>query len=113
MSAAMLPVHGFVARGFESVRDAFAWNMENNGDVGAACAVYRAGKPLVDIWAGFADLAGGRTWEEDTVQLVFSATKGVTAVCVNLLVERRLVDVDAPIATYWPEFAAQGKGHIP
>lgn len=109
----MLPVHGFVVRGFESVRDAFAWNLEHNGDVGAACAVYRAGAPVVDVWAGFGDLAGGRTWEEDTIQLVFSATKGITAVCVNLLVERRLVDVDAPIAAYWPEFAARGKGRIP
>lgn len=108
----MLPIHGFVARGFESVRDAFASNLDHNGDIGAACAVYRAGKPMVDIWAGFADLAAGRTWEEDTVQLVFSATKGVTAVCVNLLVERGLVDVDAPIAAYWPEFAAQGKDRI-
>jgi CubicO group peptidase (beta-lactamase class C family) len=109
----MLPVHGFVARGFDSVRDAFAANVEHHGDVGAACAVYRAGKPVVDLWAGFADLRGGRPWSEDTIQLVFSATKGVTAVCVNLLVERGLLDLDAPIATYWPEFAARGKDRIP
>jgi CubicO group peptidase (beta-lactamase class C family) len=109
----MLPVHGFVARGFESVRDAFASNLEHHGDVGAACAVYRGGTPVVDIWAGFADLQGGRPWYEDTIQLVFSATKGVTAVCVNLLVERGLLDIDTPIAAYWPEFAAQGKGRIP
>jgi CubicO group peptidase (beta-lactamase class C family) len=109
----MLPVHGFVARGFESVRDAFATNLEHHGDIGAACAVYRAGKPVVDLWAGFADLAGGRSWEEDTIQIVFSATKGVTAVCLNLLRERGLLDVDAPIAAYWPEFGAQGKARIP
>ena len=109
----MLPVHGFVARGFAQVRDAFAWNLEHQGDVGAACAVYRDGEPVVDLWAGFADLAGGRSWEEDTVQLVFSATKGITAACVNLLAERRAIDVDAPIASYWPEFAARGKDRIP
>ena len=109
----MLPIHGFVARGFEGVRDAFADNLEHHGDVGAACAVYRKGVPVVDLWAGFADLAGGRSWAEDTVQLVFSATKGVTAVCVNLLVERRVIDLDAPIASYWPEFAARGKDRIP
>jgi CubicO group peptidase (beta-lactamase class C family) len=109
----MLPIHGFVARGFEPVREAFASNLEHHGDVGAACAVYRGGEPVVDIWSGFADLHGGRWWEEDTVQLVFSATKGPTAVCVHLLAERGLLDVDAPIATYWPEFAAQGKGGIP
>ena len=109
----MLPAHGFVARGFESVRDAFVANFEHHGDVGAACAVYRAGVPVVDLWAGFADLAGGRPWEEETVQLVFSATKGVTAVCVNLLAERGRIAIDAPVAEYWPEFAAHGKDRIP
>jgi len=109
----MLSVHGFAARGFEGVREAFAANLEHEGDVGAACAVYRRGEPVVDVWAGFADLAGGRPWEEDTVQITFSATKGVTAACVNLLVERGAIDVDVPIAAYWPEFAARGKERIP
>jgi CubicO group peptidase (beta-lactamase class C family) len=109
----MLPIHGFAAGGFEMVRHAFAANLEQHGDVGAACAVYRRGVPVVDLWAGFADLEGGRPWTEDTVQIVFSATKGVTAVCVNLLAERRALDLDAPIAAYWPEFAANGKDRIP
>lgn len=109
----MVTVHGFVARGFEAVREAFAANFEHEGDVGAACAVYRRGEPVVDVWAGFADLHGGRMWQEDTVQLTFSATKGITAACVNLLLERRRIDVDAPIAAYWPEFAAKGKDRIP
>jgi CubicO group peptidase (beta-lactamase class C family) len=109
----MLTIQGFVARGCERVRDAFAANFEHQGDVGAPCAVYRAGQPVVDVWAGFADLLGGRPWEEDTVQLVFSATKGVTATCVNLLVERGAIDVDTPIAAYWPAFAARAKDRIP
>jgi CubicO group peptidase (beta-lactamase class C family) len=80
----MLTIQGFVARGFERVRDAFASNFEHHGDVGVACAVYRAGYPVVDVWAGFVDVRSGRPWESDTVQLVFSATKGVSATCANL-----------------------------
>lgn len=108
----MLPSGGWTAPGFEPVRDAFAANFEDHGDLGAACCVYRDGRPVVDLWAGFADLAGGRHWHGDTVQLIFSATKGVAAVCVHRLVERGVLDLDAPIASYWPEFAANGKGGI-
>jgi CubicO group peptidase (beta-lactamase class C family) len=109
----MLPVHGWVAPRFREVREAFAANFEHHGDAGAACAVYRDGQPVVDLWSGFADLAGGRYWTEDTVQIVFSATKGVTAACLHLLAERGAIDLDAPVATYWPEFAARGKERIP
>jgi CubicO group peptidase (beta-lactamase class C family) len=109
----MISVAGEVERGYEDVADAFAANFTHHGDVGAACAVYRDGRPVVDVWAGLADPAAGRPWREDTVQLVFSATKGITAACVNLLVERGVLGLDAPIATYWPEFAAAGKEAIP
>jgi CubicO group peptidase (beta-lactamase class C family) len=104
---------GFVAPGFERVRDAFAGNFNDHGDIGAACCVYVDGRPVVDLWAGFADLQGGRFWEEGTIQVVFSATKGPTAVCLHRLAERGLVDLDRPIADYWPEFAARGKAAIP
>lgn len=104
---------GFVAPGFEGVRDAFEANFEEHGDRGAACCVYVDGRAVVDLWGGFADLAGGRFWEEDTPVIVFSATKGVTAACINLLVERGVLDFDTPVAAYWPEFAAAGKGAIP
>jgi CubicO group peptidase (beta-lactamase class C family) len=60
-----------------------------------------------------ADREAGRVWDEDTTTLVFSSTKGVTAVCVHQLVEQGRLDLDAPVADYWPEFAANGKGHIP
>jgi CubicO group peptidase (beta-lactamase class C family) len=109
----MLPVHGWVARGYEDVRTAFAENFERHGDVGAACCVYRSGESVVDLWAGFADLAGGRFWDEDTPQIAFSATKGLTAACVLLLCERGTLALDAPVAAYWPEFAANGKEAIP
>lgn len=105
-------IAGRVAPGFERVRDAFARNFAEHGDVGAACCVYRHGRPVVDLWGGLADRATSRPWAEDTLQLVFSTTKGVTAIVMSLLAERGVLDLDAPIASYWPEFAANGKGQI-
>ena len=84
--AAPPDVHGFVARGFEPVREAFARNFAQHGEIGAACCVYLRGEPVVDIHGGLADAASGRAWQADTLQLVFSATKGVTATCVLMLV---------------------------
>jgi CubicO group peptidase (beta-lactamase class C family) len=109
----MFGIHGWTARGFGTVREAFAANLEHHGDVGAACCVYVRGQPVADLWAGFADILGGKQWGEETVQIVFSATKGITAVCANLLAEQGRLDLDAPIASYWPEFAAAGKAEIP
>lgn len=109
----MSSVHGTVARGWEAVREAFAANFSSGDDSGAACAVYRGGVPVVDVWAGFADVAEGRWWDEDTIALTFSATKGLTAACVLLLVERGQLDLDVPVAAFWPEFGARGKAHIP
>lgn len=106
-------VRGFVSPGFEPVREAFARNFAEHGEVGAACCVYRHGAPVVDIHGGVADAPTGRPWQADTLQLVFSATKGVTAACVLRLVERGAIDLDAPVARYWPEFAANGKSAIP
>jgi CubicO group peptidase (beta-lactamase class C family) len=107
------PIGGEVASGFERVRDAFERNFTDHGDVGAACSVYLDGEPVVDLWGGLADRDEARPWEHDTLALVFSSTKGVTAVCVHRLVERGEIDLDAPVAFYWPEFAARGKGDIP
>ena len=106
-------VHGRVAAGFEGVRDAFAANFAERGDVGAAVAVYRHGVPVVDLWGGVADRDTGRPYAEDTLQLVFSSSKGVVAIAANLLVEQGLLDPAAPVAEYWPEFAAAGKAEIP
>ena len=109
----MVAIHGSVAPGFEPVRSAFAQNFSERAEVGAGVCVYRRGEPVVDLWAGVADPASGRSWDEDTLALVFSTTKGVTATCVHLLVERGVLDWDAPVASVWSEFAAKGKGAIP
>ena len=74
--------------------------------------VYRGGVPVVDLWGGLADVSTGRPWARDTIVLVYSMTKGVSAVCANLLIERGALDPDAPVAKYWPEFAANGKAAI-
>ena len=109
----MSQVHGEVAPGFERVKDAFAANFEHNGEVGAACSVYHRGEKVVDLWGGVADVESGRPWTEDSIVLVASSTKGATAICANLLVQRGELDLDAPVARYWPEFAAGGKQDIP
>ena len=103
---------GHCEPGFEPVGDTFAANFSEHGDIGAACAVWVDGRPAVDIWGGLADSATGRPWTADTLQLVFSTTKGATAICARLLVQRGLLDLDAPVADYWPEFSANGKGAI-
>jgi CubicO group peptidase (beta-lactamase class C family) len=105
-------IEGRVAPGFEPVRDAFAHNFAAHGEVGAAVCVYRDGEPVVDLWGGLADREAGRAWQRDTLALVFSTTKGVTAACSARLAERGVLDVDAPVARYWPEFAANGKAGI-
>ena len=105
-------VHGHVAPGFERVRAAFAENFARFGELGAAFAVVRDGDPVVDLWGGIADEAGGRPWERGTLQLVFSGTKGFVALCLLMLVDRGELELDAPAARWWPEFAAEGKGHV-
>jgi CubicO group peptidase (beta-lactamase class C family) len=108
----MAEISGRVAPGFERVREAFAENFARRSEVGAALCVLRDGAPVVDLWGGVADAASGRAWEEDSLAVVFSTTKGVTATCVHHLVERGLLDLEATVASYWPEFAAQGKAGI-
>ena len=96
-------LHGTVDPGFEAVADAFAANFAEHGDVGAAVCVYHRGRPVVDLWGGLADRDAGRPWERDTLQLVFSTTKGIAATCVHLLAERGELDLESPVARYWPE----------
>ncbi|GHB04767.1 serine hydrolase domain-containing protein [Streptomyces termitum] len=109
----MTTINGEVAPGFEPVREAFAANFTQHGDIGAAVCVYWHGRPVVDLWGGVADADTGRPWDRDTLQLVYSATKGGTATAAHMLVERGMLDLDAPVAKYWPEFAANGKADIP
>lgn len=105
-------VDGIVEPGFEGVRRAFEENFEQRGEVGAAVAIWAGGRPVVDLWGGVGDVASGRPWTRDTMVLFYSATKGPSSVCVHTLVERGLVDLDAPVARYWPEFGRAGKDGI-
>ncbi|UCM89727.1 serine hydrolase domain-containing protein [Streptomyces marincola] len=109
----MTTINGEVAHGFEPVREAFAANFTQHGDIGAAVCVYRHGRPVANLWGGIADPETGRPWTRDTLQLVYSATKGATATAAHMLVERGMLDLDTPVAEYWPEFAANGKADIP
>ncbi|MFD8575979.1 serine hydrolase domain-containing protein [Streptomyces virginiae] len=104
-----MDIQGVVAEGFEPVRDAFVRNFEVLGDRGAAVAVYRDGRKVVDLWGGTRDADGTEPWTEDTAQVVRSATKGVAAAVPLLLHQRGLLDLDAPVGSYWPEFKAGGK----
>jgi CubicO group peptidase (beta-lactamase class C family) len=106
-------IGGTVAPGFEGVRAAFEANFAVNGEVGAGFSLVVDGRTVVDMWGGVADVATGEPYGEDTLQLVFSSTKGATAICANLLAQRGELDVTAPVASYWPEFAQAGKGDIP
>ena len=105
-------VDGITAKGFEAVRDAFQANLDNDLEHGGAVAVWLDGKPVVDLWGGTRDLAHRLRWQEDTLVNVWSAGKGVVALVVAMLVERGLLDYGAPLARYWPEFAANGKQGI-
>ncbi|MFC1227616.1 MULTISPECIES: serine hydrolase domain-containing protein [Streptomyces] len=108
----MTTIGGEVAPGFEPVREAFAANFAQHGDLGAAVCVYQYGQPVVDLWGGVADPETGRPWTRDTLQLVYSATKGATATAAHMLAQRGALDLDAPVAKYWPEFATNGKADI-
>lgn len=105
-------VSGFVAPGYEMVEDVFAANFTSRGDVGAAFAAYVDGEPVVDLWGGAADPSSARPWASDTLQLIFSGTKGLVAAAINMLADRGEVRLENSLATYWPEFAAAGKKDI-
>lgn len=98
---------------FAAVRDTFAASVEAGGEVGASFAATLDGRMVVDLWGGHADAARTRPWERDTIVNVFSTTKAMTALCAHLLADRGLLDLDAPVARYWPEFATAGKETIP
>ncbi|WP_330458326.1 beta-lactamase family protein [Streptomyces sp. NBC_00820] len=104
-------VNGVVAEGFEPVGEAFAANFALLGERGAAVTVYRGGRKVVDLRGGTKDVDGTAPWEPGTAQIVRSATKGVAATALLLLHQRGELDLDAPVAAYWPEYKAAGKEH--
>jgi CubicO group peptidase (beta-lactamase class C family) len=105
-----IDVGGFVAPGWEPVKTAFEKNFELGEEVGASAAVYHRGTQVVDIWGGSFDVADDRPYDDSTLQLMFSTTKGIVAIAVAMCVQRGLIDYDEKVVTYWPEFAAHGKG---
>ena len=105
-------VQGHVAPGFEEVRREFERNFAERGEVGAAVSAYWRGTKVVDLWGGYRAWDGGEPWEEDTMIVVYSTTKGISAMALAVAQARGLIDYDAPVARYWPEFAQQGKGKI-
>jgi CubicO group peptidase (beta-lactamase class C family) len=107
------PLDGVCDARFTRVREEFARNLAERGDVGAAVAVTLDGAPVVDLWGGWRDEARTLHWQRDTIVNVWSLGKAVTAICLLRLVDRGLVDLDAPVARYWPEFAQGGKETLP
>ncbi|MER7197879.1 EstA family serine hydrolase [Streptomyces sp. CB01635] len=105
-------IQGHCDARFDAVRGAFEENFDERGELGAAFTVLIDGAPVVDLWGGWADAARTRAWERDTVVNVWSTTKGPTALCAHILIDRGLLDPDAPVAAYWPEFAAAGKDGV-
>jgi len=105
-------IDGWTAQGWEGVRDAFAANFAAGREIGAAFSAYHRGQKVVDLWGGIADKATGRPWREDSIVLVFSTTKGLTAMCAHHLAQSGALDLEAPVARYWPEFAAEGKDRV-
>ena len=105
-------IHGFVSPGFEAVRDVFAENFARRREVGAACCVYHKGERVVDLWGGVRNKATSEPWEENTMALVYSATKGLSAMTLAIAHSRGWLDYDELVCKYWPEFAQNGKEKI-
>ncbi len=107
-----IPVHGECASQFAAVRDVFTESFARQEEVGAAVCVYADGQKVVDLWGGYCDEARSQPWQADTIVCMFSVAKGMAALCAHVLADRGLLDIDAPVVTYWPEFGKQGKERI-
>lgn len=107
------PIAGICDGRFRRVRHEFARNFAERGDIGASVAVMLNGAPVVDLWGGWTDKGRTAHWEQDTIAPVWSVGKAVSAVCVLRLVDQGKVDLDTPVARYWPEFAQAGKEQLP
>jgi CubicO group peptidase (beta-lactamase class C family) len=105
----MAEVHGSCDARFERMRDILSANIDSGADVGASVAVVHHGEMVVDLWGGWADAERTTPWQADTITNVWSSTKTQMALCALMLADRGQLDLDAPVAQYWPEFAANGK----
>jgi CubicO group peptidase (beta-lactamase class C family) len=108
----MIDANGTTASGFESLREVFSEILGRHPEGGAALAIRQHGRTIVDLWGGAANSEAGRDWREDTPSVIFSATKGLMAILAAQLVQDGVLDYDAPVAEYWPEFAQNGKGDV-
>jgi CubicO group peptidase (beta-lactamase class C family) len=108
-----IEIQGHCDMRFAKVREAFAANFAAGREVGASFAATLDGALVIDLWAGFADAAKTKPWQRDSIANVWSTTKAITALVAHVLADRGALDLDAPVARYWPEFAANGKGAIP
>ena len=107
-----MTLSGVVDPAYAEVAEAFLRNFTDHGDVGAGFCLYSHGRPVVDVWAGMAEPDGGRAWDRDTIAPIFSISKAATAICALVLIEREELELDAPVARYWPEFARHGKDRV-
>ena len=109
---ASIEIHGTCDPRFQRLQDVFTKNFEDGHEVGASVAVSQDGEMVVDLWAGYADAAKTKPWQRDTTVLVFSTTKVMTTLCALMLIDRSELDIDSPVARYWPEFAQKGKDKV-
>src|SRR5947208_475875 len=105
-------IDGTCSPKFERVRVEFERNFAERGEVGASVCLTLDGETVVDLWGGVADPTSGRAWDRDTIGVLWSCTKGAVALCAHMLMARGDVTLDAPVASYWPEFAKNGKDAV-
>jgi CubicO group peptidase (beta-lactamase class C family) len=105
-------IGGTCKPGFERVAEAFKANFDSKGEIGASVCLTVGGETVVDLWGGTADQKTNAPWTRDTLSIVFSCTKGATALCAHVLASQGKLDLDAPVREVWPEFAQHGKGHV-
>jgi CubicO group peptidase (beta-lactamase class C family) len=110
---ARVEIEGRCDARFKRVRELFEQGFESGAELGAGLNVVVDGREVIDLWGGFADKDRTRPWRRDTLANVYSTTKGITAIAAHQLVERGELELDAPVARYWPEFAQNGKAEIP
>ena len=107
-----MTTEGICKKGFERVAEAFAQNFAERGEVGASVCLVVSGETVVDMWGGTANPKTATPWKKDTVSIVFSCTKGATALCTHMLASRGKLDLDAPVTELWPEFGQHGKDRV-
>jgi CubicO group peptidase (beta-lactamase class C family) len=112
MTGTQPDIHGVCDPRFTGVHDALARNFSEHAEIGSAVAVYHEGQKVVDLWSGHMDAARSKPWGEHTLCIMYSIAKSICATSVHILADRDLVDLEAPVADYWPEFAQNGKADI-